>query len=304
MRYVFELETYIYTYRNLFKSLAPSATDLFAKIDQSFRDGQFPERKYDNQTISLKKIQVSAGEAVMLFWLTDPSIPDPDFAKVDTGTLRNASRLTGEEPAISAHLFVKTSASQDQRKSYETYLENVDFLSRSSIQKYLNDIFNSIYSENRLRIGESEPKKYSPRVQFRAPYSETLNGILDSGGVLTGVHALEEKLEETAFGDPAHPVFSRNQIEMKIENRPTGSVAKSILNNAWESLKGRDLKRVSVVIEDEEEEKTKRVRVDLKRQSILENIFVRQRSIGEFSPALRQCEPSIRSDVVAAIRQL
>ncbi|MFD1157712.1 hypothetical protein [Roseovarius aestuarii] len=91
-------------------------------------------------------------------------------------------------------------------------------------------------------------------------------------------------------------------MSVKVLNGPTGNVAKQLLSGVWQKIQQKDPKKVSVTIEDSVEDRLKTIQVDVSKGNILENIFIRQKSLGTFTPDIRLCEPSIRIDLISEMK--
>jgi hypothetical protein len=303
-RYGFKLQMSVSTFQNYFPHLTPTARDLANILAQRHANGTLPSISYGTQSVSIADVALSGNSLSVLFHLYDPLIQDQDYHDPTNGNIRLAQRRAGEEPARSAHLVLDISAKNDQARDYPTGLENVEFLSRSLIQRYLNDLMEQTESRQEVWTsskGNQEQKKYSPRIKFAAHFSQSIDAMLGQGGVLIGVKAASTTLRQTGFGDAAYPVVEEEDMVMKIQNRPSGNPAKSILKRIWREYSQRSMKKVTVIIEDSAEQRLKSVNVDVSRGNILDNIFVRQFNLGSFTPQLRLCEPRLRNDLVTAM---
>lgn len=305
-RYGFKLEAYLYSYRNHFPNrvyTGRSFADLLVNAHASSALRTIP---YATQEVSIAEVQLQGNYLHILFHLYDPLIPDPDYVDKASGGIRTAQRRQNEEPARSAHLIMDVSSAYDQTKAYPVGLENAEYLSRTLISKFLNDTLEQLTSSDELWIsssGAESLKRLSQRLKFRADFSQTIDGLLDSGGMLVGVKAVSANLIETDFGDQAYPVVEENDLSVKVLNRPTKSAAKDILRGIWARERERQPKKVSVTIEDTVEGRLKTIGVDTSKGNILENIFIRQKSLGVFNPPLRLCEPNLRPDVIAEMKR-
>lgn len=305
-RYGFKFEAYLHTYRNYFPSRSFSGAQLADLLVQEHAAGSIPPVPYGSQKISLAEAVRQNDELHLLFHLYDPLIPDPDYVDTVSGGIRTAVRRNGEEPARSAHLIMNVSSVYDATRAYPTGMENAEYLSRTLISRFLNDTLERITSSQETWYssgGQASQKKLSQRIKFQAESSQTIDGILNNGGVLLGVKAVTSELRETEFGDAAYPVVDANDLSVKVLNRPTQDHAKGILSSIWQREKDKELKKFTVSIDDTVEGRLKTVNVDVSKGNILENVFIRQRSLGTLTPELRLCEPTIRSDLLDVMRR-
>lgn len=304
-RYGFKFQVYIHTFRNTFQAIAPTGLELANILLLRFNQGSLPMIPYGVQQVSISQMRLVNNEFHILFHLYDPSIQDPDYVNHANGSIRFAARGAGEDPARSAHMVINIDAFYDATRTYPAGFENVEYVSRSLISKFLNDLLWQVAHRQELKVlpsGKEELKDFSPRVQIQAHASQSLESMLTDGGKLLGIKVATTTLHQTAFGDAAYPVVEEEDISIKVQNEPTGNSAKQILIRAWGSIRARNPKRVTVVIQDDAEDRLKSVSVDVGRGNILENIFVRQFNLGRFNPPLRLCEPAFRNDLIQAIR--
>ena len=302
-RYAFLGELRVYTYRNLFKNNVPNGLGLFQQIEKQHSSGDSHILTQPPRELKLTQFRFSnTNYAELLFRITDPSIPDNVLSDRTSGTLRTAERKATEDPAVSAHVLVNLDPKFDAAKLYPTCIENIDFLPRSLVVQFLNEWFEATLSEERDRPEKKDKKVYRPRVEFVAPHSHTIAGALDSGGVLTGVKWVEDKMVQKSFGDQAFPIEQRTDVAIKVKNRPTGDAAKKILTDAWGKARGKHPKTFKVTIEDEND-RTKTIGIDPSRNNVLSNLFIPQERLDDgFSNPMSMCEPSLRSDLVSKMK--
>ncbi len=288
----------VYTYRNLFKNDVPTGIEVFKQLRDLHNGGSVHIMVSGQKSIKIHQFDISAaGHAEVLFQMTDPSIPDNVLSDRDSGGLRVAGRKQTEDPAVSAHIVVDLNSRHDLERTYPTCIENIDYLSRSLIVQYFNEWMAAQLSKPKVRKGEKEAKTHQPRFEFIAPGSQTIQSLLDNGGVLKGVKWVEDELVEQSFGDKAYPVIKRNDVGMTVKNRPTGAAAKKILGELTDAALGKKPKAVKVTIEDGNE-RTKTIGIDPSVNNVLSNVFIPQARFDEFKPPMAMCEAQTRRDLV------
>lgn len=251
-----------YTYRNLFKNDVPTGLEVFTQLHGLHNGGSVHVMGSGRKSIKIHQFDISAsGHAEVLFHMTDPSIPDNVLSDRKSGGLRVAGRTVTEDPAVSAHMVIDLNSSYDLSRTYPTCIENIDYLSRSLMVQYFNEWMAARLSKSKVRKGEKEARAHQPRFEFVAPGSQTIQSMLDNGGVLKGVKWVEDELVEQSFGDKAYPVVKRTDVGMTVKNRPTGAAAKKILGDIAATALGKRPKAVKVTIEDGNE-RTKTVGID------------------------------------------
>lgn len=288
----------VYTFNNLFKNDVPTGLEVFTQLRDLHNGGSVHVMGSGRKSIKIHQFDISAlGYAEVLFQMTDPSIPDNVLSDRKSGGLRVAERTVTEDPAVSAHMVVDLNSSHDPSRTYPTCIENIDYLSRSLMVQYFNEWMAAQLSKSKLRMGEKVERIHQPRFEFIAPGSQTIQSILDSGGVLKGVKWVEDKLVEQSFGDRAYPVVKRTDVGMTVKNRPTGAAAKKILSDLADTALGKSPKAVKVTIEDGNE-RTKTIGIDPSLNNVLSNVFIPQAHFEDFRPLMAMCEPRTRRDLV------
>lgn len=301
-RFVFLGEVRLKTFRNLFMNDVPTAMSVFSELLKLHSGGNSHTLSLPPKELKLVEFKISNSRyAEMLFRMTDPSIPDNVLSDRQHGTLRTAARMPTEDPAVSAHVVVDLSASHDHERLYPTAIENIDFLPRSLIVNYFNEWMTNELSETRERPEKKDKKTYQPRIEFVAPHSQTIAGALESGGVLTGVKWVEDRMEQKSFGDQAYPIEQRTDVAIKVKNRPTGDAAKKILTGAWDKARGKHPKTFKVTIEDEND-RSKTIGIDPTKNNVLSNLFIPQVRIDNFASPAAMCEGAIRGDIIQKMK--
>ena len=302
-RHVYVGELNLYTFRNLFPNHAPKAQPLFDQLKVHFDAKQLSTYVYSTKSLSLRSFDLTEpGFAKLLFWLVDPSILDPDYADQTKGTKRTAKRGANEEPVLSAHVVVDLSKAHDTKRSYPMAIESVDNLPRSLIILYLNKCFDSHFAVNKKRTSKKDTKVFKPHCKFVAPYSHTLEGVLAKGGALKGVKLVQEGVVSQSFGDKTYPVLENRDVQMKVQNMPRGQAAKTMLEDIWNGQKITYLKKMKVTIEDEFDN-IKTLDIDLRKNDILSNFFLKKALITGFTKPLSLCEDVLRNDVTQKMKK-
>ncbi len=301
-RYIYLLETKIYTFRSYFNSQAPTAAVLFQDVQNLYGKKKIGTYKFGKSTISLEKMRVIGGFARMLFRVTNPDIPDNRFYSEAKGKLRDAGREGDEEPAISCHVIVNLDSKFDVFQSYPTAMENVPYLSRSNILYTLNGIFGDHFSEERLwtpKSGKPENRIFTPKIRHQAPLSETIGGLLDARGKLKDIEIIEETLQESAPFDKAFPHKERRSIKIIPEKASKPKRAKEIIVGYIKDIDFAKVKKVSVSIEDPDHGKSKVISIDPDKQNVLANAFIPQKLLKKIKPQLTACEDDFHDQLTA-----
>lgn len=297
-RYAFVGELELYTYKNLFPNDAPKAQFIFDELEKLHKSTSLAGFVQGHSTLSLVKIDLSeTGFAKLLFWLVNPKIPDSEYANQTTGKKRIATRMAGEEPVRSAHVLVDLRSHHDAKRCYPTSIEDVDYIPRSMVINFLSRCLQDHFSKKKKRLIKNDNKTFRPMCKFNAPHSHTLDGVFDKGGILKGVKWVEEQVVSSTFGDKTYPVFRHKDVQMSVKNGPTATVAKKMLTDFWNGQKTTKLKGMKVSIEDEFSN-PKTLSIDLTRNNVLSNIFLKKSYFYGFSNPLGLCEENIRPDMI------
>lgn len=297
-RYAFVGELQFYTYKNLFPNEAPKAQAVFEQIETLHKSKSLDGFVQGFSTLSLRKIDLSEkGFAKLLFWLVDPSILDSEYANQTTGKKRIATRFKDEEPVRSAHVLVDIRSMHDAKRCYPASIEDVDYVPRSMVINYLRRCFKDHFTKKKKRPAKKDEQTFRPMCTFIAPHSHTLEGVLDKGGVLKGVKWVQEQVVSSTFGDKTYPVFENRDVQISVKNKPTSTFAKAILQDVWNGQKATNIKGMKVSIEDEFSN-PKTLSIDLTKNDILSNVFLKKTHFLGFSAPLGLCEEDIRSEMI------
>lgn len=301
-RYAFVGDLKVFTYRNYFKDAVPTGLELFTALKQKFDKGETYSLTLAPRTFLLHSFSISnSGFAELLFHMIDPSIPDNVLKDRKSNALRKNKRKPNEDPAVSAHFVVNLNAKFDSVRSYPTCIENIDYLPKTMMVSFLNHWMAAKLREERTRPQEKIPKIWQPKLDFIAPASQTIQGALNSGGALTGVKWVDEKMVENAFGDDAYPVHSRKEVVLTVENKPRKNAGIEVLKSIWGKIKESHPSNLKVIIEDSHG-RSKTIGTDPQKSNVLSNIFIPQEHFTGFSTPLEMCESSLRTDLVAKMK--
>ncbi|MEE9387099.1 MAG: hypothetical protein V3U96_00690 [Paracoccaceae bacterium] len=302
-RDVYVGELLLYTFRNLFPNDAPKAKDLFNDLKKLFDGKKMASIPYNSKTVSLRKFDATdKGFVKLLFWLVDPLIPDQDYANMNNGTKRTLVRRPDEEPVLSVHVLIDIRDTYDELRCYPMSIESVDNFPRSLIVDFLNRSCADHLSEERVRKANNDKKTFRPRTVFNAPHSHTLDGVLDKGGVLKSVKWVQEGIVSQTFGDQNFPVLENRDVVMSVQNKPTGDTAKGLLRDIWNGQKTTKLKKLKVTIDDEFQN-PKTLTVDLRRNDILSNFFLKKETLSGFATPIGLCEDQLRQDIIEKMKK-
>lgn len=293
---------YIHTYYNLFQNNVPTAANLFDELLRRHDKNPYAFNQ-STKTIKIREFKISNSKyAEILFQMTDPSIPDHVLSDRDSGDLRTAERKQNEDPAISAHVLIDLNSPHDQRRSYPTCIENIDYLPRSLIIRFFNEWMAGCLSEERTDTKTGKKKTFRPVVNFIAPLSQTIEQLLDNGGTLNGVQWVEEKLEDNALGDKAYPIQRRKDVRLKVMNMPTGPAAKEILRTVLPKDLTMLNRSIKVTIEDNND-RLKTIAIDPSKNNVLSNVFIPQAHFSGFNKPLKNCESNLRVDLLEKMKK-
>ena len=148
-RYVYTLETKIYTYRGYFDTQAPTGLELFNAMLGFHARNLINKHVFAKSTVTVNKMKIVDNIAYILFRITNPDILDNRYFSAQKDQLRDVNREGDEEPAISCHIMINLAPEYDVFRAYPTTLENVPYLSRSIVLYTLNNIFADHLKENR-----------------------------------------------------------------------------------------------------------------------------------------------------------
>lgn len=301
---VFDTEIHFHSLRKLFEESVPTGKVIFDTLKAAFDKDDLPAYEFEKRTIYLESFDISGNWVVLLFHLTDPNVRDRDYSNLKNKTIRTASRQPGEEPAFSSHVVIHVGNEGDLRRSYPCIIEEAENLSRTLIARVINLYVKRYYNEERVRPEQKDKKTFQLSAQLRAPIDQTLEGLLQKGGAIEEIKFIEEGIASVVNGDEAFPVQEERQFRIKPEGRPTKDRARDFITGYWSSFDRRGKKSIRIVIYDAENESQKTIGIDPKQESVLENAFIKKERLTGFKVPLKECDVSVRDDVVAKMKEL
>ena len=306
-RYVYLLETKLYTFRSYFDAQAPTATSLFTDLLRIHAQNKIGKYGFGRSTASLHKMKIVGNYASFLFRVTNPDILDNRYFSETKDKLRDVKRQGDEEPAISCHAIINLDTKFDKFRAYPTSIENVPYLSRSMVLYMLNNIFADHMKEERLwtpKKGNPTSKPYLPKIKHQAPVSETIGGLLDAKGRLKDIEITEETLQERAAFDNAVTHKVRRSVKIIPETATKPQAMKDFLVSKIKNIDLTEVKKITVSIEDPNHGKPKVISIDPNRTNILDNAFVPQKLLKNISPALTACEDDFHAALTAKMTKI
>lgn len=261
------------------------------------RAGTLPTKQRGEMIFRIADMRIVDDYVSFLFRLADPDVPDSTVENANDQSIRVLERGDDEAPAFSAHGVVDIGAVHDVGSAYPMVLENVDHLSRSLVFELLSSILAELFTEERPRDDGGELVEYSPRIEIRGHQSQTVRGILNSGGTLSGVRFVTTKTQENAFGDEAYATNRYSEIKIDITGRPSGERATNWLSATLDNYLDGDLREAKVIVEDLSG-RSKTTKLDLRRDDILSNFFISQTLLNGFDAPLETCDQFIREDMI------
>lgn len=305
-RFVFKFETSIKTFRGYFDSDAPTGKALFTDVMQLCSSQKIGEYSVGEKgSISIQQVELKGNYCRILFRLTDENIPDHLYYNPLNGSFRLGERQEDEKPAISCHMVIDVSSEHDDFRSYPTAVENVPYLSRSTVYKMLNLICSDHFRSSRDWVpssgkGKMEKRDFTPRLKARAKKEETIEGLLDRKGKLKEISLTEDTLSDVAGFEPASIKSQSRDIRVRF-NSTFGDVAKNGIEAFFKDDGLPHFKRASVTIEDPDTGKDKVIRIDNGQSDLMKSAFIPQIKISDISPPLRMCEVEIHADLCCKI---
>ncbi|MDO6722387.1 hypothetical protein Q4560_03830 [Celeribacter halophilus] len=306
-RFVFVLDTEVHTLGRKFDSRAPTARRVFEDLEKLYKDKKLTPYKIGNSDVSVSDIAIQDDHVAILFRLADDKIPDNRFLNLKTRALRDASRKTGEAPAVSAHFVIDISAKHDTKRTYPTIIENANYLSKTTILSVINYILKDFMTTSREWTpakGEKVIKPFTPRLAYQADYRNTIDGMLNRNGAVIGITYTDEKVEEITMAAKATAVRRQRSIKLIPEGKPTGEAARDFIKDVLMRKKAKSAKTAKIIIEDPDHGKPKVVSVDTHRSDALKSAFIPQKKLKDIAPPLKICEDKIHLGFVDEMKKL
>lgn len=100
----------------------------------------------ESASLRIKKMEFDHTNNIvmMLIHYFDKNVSDPVFGHLETGSLRQESKLEGEGIAVSAHLAFSLIPTKDKINYYETILEETPGVNRSRLAEFFTSEFKTV----------------------------------------------------------------------------------------------------------------------------------------------------------------
>ncbi len=231
------LERWVLTFDFCFKPThieAPDIpiTDILARIDNLVQRGR-AVKAYNKGTrvIRISKSRYVSGDtsATFLVQLCDQNASDPVFANLTTGTLRVEPKLAGEGIAVSSHVIISTTPSENTVDHFKTLVESVPGISKSIIEPFMNAVLKEAFEGSEFVNPATRAKcQLKPRLEIISYGSQTIMEALQ-GGKIHNVRLVSTQkkggLDKTAYTELIERV-----VKLKIMKQP-------LAKDKWRLLK-------------------------------------------------------------------
>lgn len=250
----------------------------------------------DNEQAAIRimdiDVNLTDNIATLLISYADKRGSDPVFANLQKGKLRTEPKMEGEGVAISAHLIFSLKRNV-QTNMYPTLLEDVPGIGRTLLEPFLKSAMKSSSNYTTQNKNNKTVKNW-PVINLAVKQGEKLGNSLKKGGFLREVEVTTYHLEG-GFDQIPELVEKKTTKILKIENKPTGSVAGDILNKIKSLSKSKGYADMKVHWTTATKEK-KQVNLGTARADAADAVFGRVEKI-QLDKDLPQCCEKINKEL-------
>lgn len=256
----------------------------------------------NSKQIRIKKIDTIHNKTekyfCLLLSLCDKSVPDAIYEEFDTGNTRKLVKTEDEGNPFSAHILIN-----EKKLKHDTHsmvIERVPGLSTSVIRRYLRKIFND---KQYMKTYEGKNKNfipYYPLFQINGHPSNTIRHAL-SDGILKDIELVSFNVKNDGFDEIDYIQEVKQKTTLIIKRGIETNTDDGWMENIIKKCRKENRQDMFIRIETKDK-KIKQTRVntdiDLKKESILDQFFIHNEIVNDFTPSLEQSHEEIRYDLV------
>ena len=303
-RFIYFGQMLVKTFMNYFPNDVPTMHSLMTDLKQ--REAKSPSLiGQGKREVSISDIRVERSHVAILFEVADPDIQDHYVHDTNKNTTRLHARNADEIPVVSIHVVIDCSTQHDIKKVYPAAIENNPYLPRTYVMNALNSILSIHFNREKKwkeKKGKVENRVYSPRIAFGAAASQTISGMLNNGGALSGVSWVDITPHNGPQGTGTYTVSETKSVNMKVSGRPKGQDAFGLVESLVRKIP-KGAKTTSIIVVDEND-KEKVIGFDRSKPDIFGTVFIPQKKIqlppGNYLPSHVS---SLHKDYVSNIRK-
>lgn len=271
-------------------------------IEKQYKD-QNTKYLFDNKIkqIRIKNIrnfQDNNKEQYMCILLSigDKNAANAAYENFETSETRQIEKEKEEGNALTSHILIKELPLDNY---HLTLIEKVSGLSLSIISRYFNYLFKESNYTKEYINKNNKTKKYRPIFEFYGHQSNTIRKALESG-TLEDIEFISHESVDGGFDEDKYIQEKKQKLILTVKPGIETDTADSLLTKMVNKFKSEKHEKMLIKIKNKNgTTKTTEIdtEIDLKNQSVLDQVFVRTEIINNFSQPLEQAHNAIRNDV-------
>ncbi|MBG5881522.1 hypothetical protein I4990_00950 [Providencia alcalifaciens] len=265
-----------------FSQIAPRIVALFERGEATrlYLNGQ--------RAFRISDIALEDGHITLLIQLADKRVADPVFSNLESGDLREESKLEGEGIAVSCHMIIKTEPTGASADRYKAVVESVPGITKSTFEPFINWILNESYANEEFISPISRRKlRLKPVMSVVSHASKTLEDTL-AGSRLQGIRLVSTSRVDGMDKNPYTEV-TESSIKFKVTKQPGRTSRPRLLSSIRARGHREGYNRIIISYSKDGKQSS----VDLSvNEDAATKLFTRQEKV-VIPDGIKQCEPSI-----------
>jgi hypothetical protein len=281
----------------------PDIDECLMALRTKFKKGELFQMLDDGSaSIRVADIKVDPAKrlAAILFQYADKKVADPVFSDLESGKLRQESKLNGEGVAISAHALISMTPTKAGGAEFQFLLEDVPGIGKTKIERFLKTFFKSLLTRTFKDKSSAKEVTTYPSVSLNPFASKTLREDLEAGQLSFVELAREIPIKD--LDELPETAKIVNTIRVKAKNKPQGDQAIGFINSIKNYGKIHRFDDVKVVFKKANEQQ-KTVNFKSLREDAGDICFGKIEEI-EVSHKLSQCTSEIDGKLIAKMKPL
>ncbi|VVQ32252.1 hypothetical protein PS943_02826 [Pseudomonas fluorescens] len=246
------------------------------------------------------KVNLDKKLAAILFQYADKKVADPVFSDLESGKLREESKLLGEGVAISAHALISMQPTKAGGSEFQMLLEDVPGIGKTKIERFLKHFLKALLTTTYKEIGSVKDIKTYPSASLEPFASKTLRDDLEKG-TLSFIE-LTREFPIKALDELPETGKIVNSIKIKPKDKPQGKQAIGFINKITNYGKIHRFDDVKVVFKRADDQQ-KTVNFSSLREDAGDICFGKVEKI-EVNHILKQCVSVIDVKLIDKMKSL
>ena len=174
------------------------------------------------------RVDVKNNLAAFLFQYADKNVANPVFSDLETGQLRQESKLNGEGIAISSHALMSLVPASHNSNEYRFLLEDVPGIGKTKIERFLKHFLKALLTTTFKEPGTGKILQTYPSASLEAFASKTLRDDLEKGSL--SFVELSRNITVSDLDELPETSKIVNTIRVKAKDKPQGQQAIGFIN--------------------------------------------------------------------------